>query len=172
MRPNLHACEIVPGNCARSSSSSVQRRQLLLAALASGIGGVAVDVRAAEFDVLQYQGKVLYLDFWASWCAPCQESFPYMNWLVADFSGRGLSVVAVNVDHDRERANAFLRRFGGRVPIVFDPSGAIAARFRVQAMPTSLLLDRSGRVRFTHAGFFPDRLSQYDNQITQLLAEH
>ena len=125
----------------------------------------------AEFDAAAYRGRVLYLDFWASWCGPCQQSFPYMAHLVASCDANKFALLAVNVDHDRASADAFLRRFNARVPVIYDPNGAIAARYRIRAMPTSLLLGRDGRVRYVHDGFVADQIATYDNQIAELLHE-
>jgi len=126
---------------------------------------------AADFDPAAYRGRVLYLDFWASWCAPCQASFPYMGRLVNTLPSEDFALVAVNVDHDRSRADAFLHHFGGSVPVVFDPAGALAERFDVKAMPTSLLIGRDGRTRYVHSGFHARDVPQYDAQIRELINE-
>jgi thiol-disulfide isomerase/thioredoxin len=153
------------------------RRRVLLLALAAALaaagpaGAAAPAPATAAFDAAQYRGKVLYLDFWASWCGPCQVSFPYMNRLVTAHPNSDFALVAVNVDHDRAAANAFLHRLGGAVPVVFDPSGALARRYRVTAMPTSLLIGRDGRTRYVHSGFFPEQMALYDSQIAELMHE-
>jgi thiol-disulfide isomerase/thioredoxin len=140
----------------------------------------AVDLRVARaqpsapgFDPTQYLGRVLYLDFWASWCAPCQESFPFMVRLVRSIPSTDFSVVAVNVDHDRSKADAFLNRFGDSapLPVVFDPSGALASRYAVKAMPTSLVIGRDGRTRYVHSGFFPEQEGLYTRHIQEIIHE-
>jgi len=79
--------------------------------------------------------------------------------------------MAVNVDHDRASANTFLQRFGAGVPVTFDPNGAIARRYQVKSMPTSILFGRDGQVRFVHDGFKAEDVSTYDNHILELLHE-
>jgi thiol-disulfide isomerase/thioredoxin len=153
----------------------VMRREALLLAAGAVVSISAAQARAGvadDFDLARYRGKVLYLDFWASWCAPCQLSFHYMDWLVAEMPAREFALLAVNGDHDRRRAETFLRRFGGTVPVLYDPHGALAARFEVKALPTSLLIDRRGVTRFVHDGFHTDQMALYDAQISELLHEN
>jgi cytochrome c biogenesis protein CcmG/thiol:disulfide interchange protein DsbE len=118
------------------------------------------------------RGKVVYLDFWASWCVPCRQSFPWMNELQKRYADRGLTIIAVNLDHERADAEKFLRKLSPGFQIRFDPDGDWARHFGVQGMPTSVLLDRSGRSRFTHIGFRAADAAQYEQQIQQLLVEH
>ena len=91
------------------------------------------------------RGKVVYVDFWASWCSPCLQSFPWMNELQQRHSKDGFVVLAVNMDQDRALADAFLKKTVVGFRIEYDPQGTIAQKFEVQAMPTSFLIDRSGK---------------------------
>jgi thiol-disulfide isomerase/thioredoxin len=116
-------------------------------------------------------GKVVLVDFWASWCAPCLQSFPWMNELQQKHAGEGLVIVAVNLDQDRALADAFLRKVPAKFRLEYDPAGNIARQFDVQAMPTSFLIDRSGRVRTRHAGFKDKHRAEREKQIEQLLKE-
>ena len=95
-------------------------------------------------------GKVVLVDFWASWCAPCLSSFPWMDDLQKRHGQQGLVVVAVNLDQDRALADAFLRKTAPQFRIEFDQQGTLAKQFGVQAMPTSFLIDRSGIVRWAY----------------------
>jgi cytochrome c biogenesis protein CcmG, thiol:disulfide interchange protein DsbE len=122
-------------------------------------------------DLAQYRGKVVYLDFWASWCGPCQLSFPYMEQLIAHHSHDDFVLIAVNVDHKRALADAFLKRFSGKVPVVFDSTGKIAKQFGVKDMPTSMLIGRDGRTRYTHDGFYPEKTALYDAHVSELIHE-
>lgn len=127
--------------------------------------------RAAPLNLSAYKGKVVYLDFWASWCAPCKLSFPYMERMTAVYSHGSFVVIAVNVDHSRERADAFLEQVGAGVPVVYDPKGEIARSFHVAAMPTSVLIGRDGRVRYVHQGFFQAKTDEYQAHIEELINE-
>jgi len=107
-------------------------------------------------DVLELtalKGQVVYLDFWASWCAPCRESFPWMNRLQGELGPDGLVVIAVNVDRQRADADRFLREHPAQFRIVYDADGLLPEKFGVRGMPTSFLIDRNGRVQSRHEGF-------------------
>ena len=118
-----------------------------------------------------HPGRVVYLDFWASWCTPCQESFPWMQTLKSVYERDGLDVIAVNLDRHRADADRFLAKKPSDLDIRFDPQGEIAETFKIKGMPTSVLIDRHGNVRFTHIGFKPVDAPTYEAQLRQLLAE-
>jgi thiol-disulfide isomerase/thioredoxin len=109
-------------------------------------GGAPVSLSAAR-------GKVVYLDFWASWCAPCRTALPAIEELRQEFPAESFAVVAVNVDRDPEAARRFLARTPVGYPSASDPEGRIPARFGLETMPTSYLIDRDGVVRYVHRGF-------------------
>jgi cytochrome c biogenesis protein CcmG, thiol:disulfide interchange protein DsbE len=125
---------------------------------------------ASPIDVGEFRGRVLYLDFWASWCAPCQQSFPWMEAMKDSYEAQGLTVVAVNLDQHRPDAERFLAKFHPTFDVRFDPQGEAAEHFKVQGMPTSLIIDRRGVVRFTHIGFRPVDRATYENQLREVLA--
>jgi cytochrome c biogenesis protein CcmG/thiol:disulfide interchange protein DsbE len=148
-------------------SSSAMRRLLVCACLLS-----ITAVRAAPpIDLKDFRGRVVYLDFWASWCAPCLESFPWMQAMQDAYERRGLTVVAVNLDQYRKDADRFLAKFHPNFDVRFDPQGEVAERFKVQGMPTGVLIDRRGVQRFTHVGFRPVDQAVYEGQLRQLLEE-
>lgn len=119
-----------------------------------------------------YLGKVVLVDFWASWCVSCKTSFPALDAIYRDYQPRGFEVVAVNLDEKRRDADAFLDRYPHRVTVLFDPPGTSALKFGVKGMPTSFLIDRTGLIRFTHVGYSGDVAAKYRQEIGQLLAEH
>lgn len=123
-----------------------------LMALTSGLALAQESLQAEDFDLANYSGKVVYVDFWASWCTPCRASFPFMADMAAEH-GDKLAIVAVNVDENRADADAFLNEFQTPFDIVFDQSGDLAAEFKVPGMPTSFLYDRSGTLIGQHVGF-------------------
>ena len=141
------------------------------AALAAILPGVPAAAQDPGLDLGKYKGKVVYLDFWASWCGPCKLSFPYMNRLAQTHAGDDLVVLAVDLDRARAPADLFLSQVKNRLPIVYDPTGREAKRFQVKAMPTSLLIGRDGRVRYVHDGFFAAQVPAYEAQIAELLRE-
>ncbi len=126
---------------------------------------------ASPLDLTNLRGDVVYLDFWASWCAPCKQSFPWMQALQTTYEGQGLRVVAINMDADRADADKFLHQFQPTFDVRFDPKGEVAAFYKVKGMPTSVLIDRHGVARFTHVGFRPADGSAYEAQLRLLLGE-
>lgn len=116
-------------------------------------------------------GKVVLLDFWASWCAPCRQSFPWMSALQKRYGAQNFTVVAVNMDQDRTLAAKFLEKTPADFQIVYDPKGDIATLMNVQAMPTSYLIDRTGRQRAIHKGFRDAQRAPREKEIEQLLKE-
>jgi cytochrome c biogenesis protein CcmG, thiol:disulfide interchange protein DsbE len=118
-----------------------------------------------------YRGRVVYLDFWASWCTPCRQSFPWMQTMKDAYERQGLTVVAVNLDRRREDAEKFLARFHPTFDVRFDPEGQIAEHFRIQGMPSSVIIDRHGVQRYTHIGFRPVDLLAYESELRKILAE-
>jgi thiol-disulfide isomerase/thioredoxin len=137
---------------------------------------VPASARAAEagdaLDLAKYRGKVVYVDFWASWCAPCRLSFAYLSQLRASYDGKDLVIVTVNLDRDRKAAANFLQAVGTGLPVVYDPKGALATRFQVSTMPTSVLIGRDGRTRFVHHGYFDNKTGEYSEHVSTLVAEH
>jgi len=123
-------------------------------------------VRPADF-----RGKVVLVDFWASWCPPCKTSFPELNTLYQSYRGRGLEVLAVNLDERRKDADAFLADHPHVMPVVFDPKGDSALAFAVRGMPSSIVIDRGGNIRFTHMGYSGKVLDSYREEINLLLSE-
>ncbi len=131
----------------------------------------APQARAEALDLSAYRGKVVYLDFWASWCNPCRESFPWLNELQQSYGPKGLVVIGVNVDHDRARADQFLQRYGAQFKIVYDPNGDIAGKYDIKDMPTSVLIGRDGSAHYTHNGFFPREEGTYTSHVLTLLEQ-
>jgi thiol-disulfide isomerase/thioredoxin len=122
--------------------------------LAVAAGPVApVGTDAGPIDLSAYQGKVVYVDFWASWCVPCRQSFPWMNTMQRQYGKDGLVIIGVNMDQVRAEADAFLAKYPAEFTIRFDPQGQLAPRFKVKGMPTSALLGRDGKVLLIHEGF-------------------
>jgi thiol-disulfide isomerase/thioredoxin len=141
-------------------------------ALGALFGSAArADEASGPLDLSAYRGRVVYLDFWASWCAPCRLSFRFMKAMNAGFSSRDFAIVTVNVDHDRAAAEAFLRQNGPGLTMILDPKGERASTFHVETMPTSLIIDRAGRVRYVHKGYIDGDSDQYRGEVSRLIAE-
>ena len=121
------------------------------------VGGVlpALNVvsEGKTLDFAKLKGKVIYVDFWASWCGPCKQSFPWMNEMHAKYAARGLEIVAINVDAKAEDAQRFLAASAAKFTVALDPKGESPKLLGVKAMPTSYLIDSNGKVVLVHSGF-------------------
>lgn len=119
------------------------------------------------------RGKIVYVDFWASWCAPCLVSIPLLNELrnryVAD--GKPFEVLAINVDSEPQNGIEFLLDEPVNYPVVSDPAGTTPALYEVPGMPTSYLVDASGRVRLVHEGFKRSDIDLIEAELVKLLEE-
>ena len=116
-----------------------------------------------------FQGKVVYLDFWASWCGPCRQSFPWMNDLQKKYADQGLQVISVNLDAQRADADRFLRAVPANFAIAFDPAGLTPRQYGVKGMPTSFLIGRDGKVITQQVGFRPSESSALEQKIRDTL---
>ncbi len=130
------------------------------------LAGIDSEVRLAE-----QRGKVVYLDFWASWCTPCRKSFPWMNELQARYGDKGLKIIAINLDKSRAESQAFLDATGPEFTIAFDPQGNTAEQYQVMGMPSSYLIDRKGMLHSSHIGFRDKDKAALEQQIEGLLQQ-
>ena len=116
-----------------------------------------------------YLGKVVYLDFWASWCAPCRETFPWMNQMQQKYANQGFEIVAVNIDTKRTDADKFLAQVPAGFTLLFDSKRSVAKTYALKGMPTSFLIDRAGNVVSTHLGFQKNRAGELEADIVKVL---
>jgi thiol-disulfide isomerase/thioredoxin len=116
-----------------------------------------------------YRGKVVYVDFWASWCQPCLKSFPFMERLYQQHAADGLVIIAINMDEDPADAVEFLDEHAVTFLIGRDSSGTVAKQFGVRALPSSFVIDREGKIQRTHFGFKTRHEAAITGAITALL---
>ena len=116
------------------------------------------------------KGRVVFVDFWASWCAPCKRSFPWMNELQKKYGDKGFTVVAINVDKRRADADRFLAQVPAGFAVVYDPEGRTPAAYGVKGMPSSYLIDARGNVVQVESGFNDEHAAAIDERIRALVA--
>ncbi len=121
--------------------------------------------------LLGYRGKVLYIDFWASWCGPCRKSLPALNELYREFGEQGFEVVAVNLDESAADMQRFLEKYPVDYRIVADPAGVNAKTYQIPGLPTAFLVDRSGEIHRIHIGFRKNDKARIQAELEQLLKE-
>ena len=110
----------------------------------------------------QYDGKVVVIDFWASWCVPCRRSFPWMNEMHEKYADDGLVIIAVNVDRERENAATFLAKYPAKFNITYDPKAELAKEYDIEVMPSSLIIGRNGQMLERHTGFKIKKQAEYE----------
>jgi thiol-disulfide isomerase/thioredoxin len=129
------------------------------------------DLSGRRIDAASLAGKVVVVDFLASWCAPCKQEMPVLDRLYKKHKDKGLVVVGVSVDEEVGNLRGLLKQVRVTFPIVHDGSKAVAGRFKPPRMPSSYIVDRKGIVRFVHAGFRADDAAKIESQVTSLLAK-
>jgi len=124
----------------------------------------------SQINLNKLKGKVVYLDFWASWCKPCRKSFPFLNEMQRRHGNQGLMVIGINVDSNRKDATKFLKKYHANFTIAFDEKGVTPGKYNVAVMPTSFIIDRNGNIVNIHKGFREDHQKKIEAMITKTLA--
>lgn len=117
------------------------------------------------------RGQVVMINFWASWCGPCRQEFPALDEMYRKYKPMGFTMVGINVESERADAERFLGVRPVSFPILFDPDNAVSGRYGVSAMPTTVLVDRQGRLRWQHRAYKPGDEARYIEQIRAMLRE-
>ncbi|HEU4402179.1 MAG TPA: TlpA disulfide reductase family protein [Candidatus Polarisedimenticolia bacterium] len=117
------------------------------------------------------RGKLVYVDFWASWCGPCRMSFPWLRSLHERYAAKGLVIVAINLDKSREAANEFLADYPAPFLVAFDPAGKTAEAFNVPTMPSSFLVGPTGAILHSEAGFDSKKTAEIEALIKEALPQ-
>ena len=126
----------------------------------------------AHVSLDQLKGKVIFVDFWASWCGPCRQSLPQYEKLRTELAQEEFAILAINLDEEAADATAFLKQHPVNYTILRDPAGEVPKAFGLVGMPTSYLIDRDGIVRATHTGFTPEDIDKLRGEIHGLLGKH
>jgi len=140
-------------------------------AQADDLPNLSLQTKQGGLALNELRGQVVYLDFWASWCVPCRKSFPWMNAMHQRYGKAGLKIVAINLDKEVNLAKQFLTEYPANFTVAYDPEGLSAEKFKVQAMPSSYLIDRQGKLHSTHLGFKEKDTAAMEAEIKSLLAK-
>lgn len=119
----------------------------------------------------ELRGKVVMLNFWASWCGPCRQEMPLLEKIYKKYQRLGFTLLGVNVEQDSNAAKNYLKDVKVSFPILFDSTNKTSKLYNVSAMPTTIIIDRSGNIRFLHKGYKPGYENDYQKQIKELLRE-
>ena len=158
-------------------------KKLMVAAalLAAGaaFAGVQKGQRAPEFSLpslkgstvtlSSLKGKVVLIDFWAQWCEPCKKELPQLDRLAKEYAAKGVVIVAVNIDKQRENAERMVKQLGVSLPVLLDPAGSVAGSYDLPKMPTSFVVDKKGIVRFVNEGYDgPKDVDRFKQELDEL----
>ncbi len=169
-------------NISPSSNSSSWAALALVLLIGSGLTSAsvvnateaptfAVQTDAGTLSINDFRNKVVYLDFWASWCGPCRQSFPWMNEMQARYGDQGFKVIAINLDDERANADRFLAEVQANFDIGYDPEGKTAEMYELKVMPSSFLIDREGNIVLAHKGFKTRDTASMETKIKELVAK-
>ncbi len=140
------------------------------------VGSKAIDFTLKSFDGRQVtlsalRGKVVLLDFWASWCTPCREELPLLDILDKTYGREDFKVVTVNIDNNPKNAVKFLQAYSIKLSPLWDQKKEVVSAYDVKKMPTTILIDKNGWIRYIHSGFEAEQFRTYKRQIETLLKE-
>jgi peroxiredoxin len=120
----------------------------------------------------QMKGKVVMVNFWATWCVPCRQEMPHLQALYERYNSLGFELLAVNVEkNNAEGARKWLEETPVTFPVLFDPNNEVTKLYKVQTMPSTVLVARDGTMRFIHHGYKPGYENEYQTQVRALLRE-
>ena len=119
----------------------------------------------------EHRGQVVMINFWATWCGPCRQEMPRLDEIFARYEQAGFTLLGVNIDEDAERAQRLADELGVSFPLLFDDEQDVSRLYDVQAMPMTVMVDRSGKVRSVHHGYRPGMEQRYLDEVRALLRE-
>jgi peroxiredoxin len=154
---------------------------ILLACSANFIQAETEQKRAPDFTLKSLSGKniklselrgrVILVNFWATWCAPCKEELPFFNGLYQKYKGVGLEILGVNIDKVGSNASQMSQSLSLSFPILLDSAGKVSGLYQIRSMPTTFVVGKDGTLRYTHWGFGPSDPTRYESEIRGLLRE-
>jgi len=119
----------------------------------------------------QYKGQVVMLNFWATWCGPCQQEMPLLDQMYRQYKPAGFTLLGINVDADEPAVQALLARRPVSFTVLLDPRNSVSREYHVDEMPSTIIIDRKGEIRYIHRGYKPGDENQYQDTIRQLTQE-
>jgi peroxiredoxin len=146
------------------------------AAVAADAGGPApaftlTALTGEQGGLSQYKGQVVMVNFWATWCGPCQQEMPLLDQMYKKYKPAGFTLIGVNVDKESPAVKELLARRPVSFPVLLDPANQVSKAYHVDEMPSSVIIDRKGAIRYIHRGYKPGDENDYQDRIRQLIRE-
>jgi peroxiredoxin len=129
------------------------------------------DLAGQASSLTQYKGQVVMVNFWATWCGPCQQEMPLLDQMYKKYKPAGFVLLGVNVDKEAPAVKELLARKPVSFPVLLDPTNAVSKTYHVDEMPSSVIIDRKGAIRYVHRGYKPGDENEYQDRIRQLIRE-
>jgi peroxiredoxin len=124
-----------------------------------------------NFKLSEFRGQVVLLNFWASWCGPCRQEMPLLDKIQQRYSALGFTVLGVNVEEDSSKAKAMMKAVPVSFPILYDTQNTVSKKYKVSGMPSTVMIDRDGNMRYLHKGYKAGDEQQYKKWVKQLIRE-
>ena len=125
----------------------------------------------SQLNLAQYKGQVVMINFWASWCGPCRQEMPLLESIYRKYNKMGFTMIGVNVEPDSNAANAWLKATPVSFPILYDRDSKVSKLYDVSGMPSTVIIDRTGKLRTLHRGYKPGDENEYLDSIRTLIRE-
>jgi len=119
----------------------------------------------------QFKGQVIMVNFWATWCGPCQQEMPLLDQMYKKYKPAGFTLIGVNVDKESAPVMDLMTRKPVSFPVLLDPASQVSKAYHVDEMPSSVIIDRKGEIRYIHRGYRPGDENEYQDRIRQLIRE-
>lgn len=147
-----------------------------LLSIEKGSNALEFEIEDFEGNIVKlsdYKGKVVLIDFWASWCSPCKKAIPELDKLQKKYNDKGLVILGINLDERKLKAEKFLEKLQPTPSFImlYDEKQVTPSLYKIEGMPTSIIIDKKGKIRFSHKGFSESTKSEYENEIELLLGE-
>ena len=165
-------------------SSLVRSKRVLLSAVLAAFAGAAVpaiapatmapdftlkSVDGPNIRLQEQRGRVVLVNFWATWCGPCRQEMPHLNRLYEKYRASGFVLLGVNIDEDQRNAIGLATKLGLKFPVLLDTDRKVSKLYDMSAMPATVLIDKDGRVKYLHRGYQSGVEDTYDQQIREML---
>lgn len=128
-------------------------------------------MKGSNLKLSEFRGDVVLINFWATWCGPCRQEMPILNDLYLKYRDKGFTLLGVNVEDDKTKVARMARDLRVVYPVLFDDTSKVSEQYEVDDMPTTVLVDRDGNIRYLHRGFLPGYEDEYQRQVRELMAE-